>query len=146
MKLKTLKRWLLAAAFYNILFGIYSGIFPQHYFEFAHMPVNPLPQLWQCIGMIVGVYGLGYAIAARDPLRHWPIVLVGAVGKIFGPLGFLIGILQGTLPWSFGWILLTNDLLWWPSFYCLLLAAARHHDFSISSVKKWISDLREVLR
>ena len=35
------------------------------------------PQIWQCVGMIVGVYGVGYLVAASDPLRHWPIVLVG---------------------------------------------------------------------
>ena len=38
--------------------------------------------------MIVGVYGIGYAIASTDPLRHWPIVLVNSLGKIFGPIGF----------------------------------------------------------
>ena len=46
------------------------------------------PELWQCIGMIVGVYGIGYLAAAADPLGHWPITLVGFLGKMFGPIGF----------------------------------------------------------
>ncbi len=25
------------------------------------------PEIWQCVGMIVGVYGIGYLIAAVDP-------------------------------------------------------------------------------
>ena len=41
------------------------------------------------MGMIVGVYGIGYLIAARDPRTHWPIVLVGLLGKVFGPIGFV---------------------------------------------------------
>jgi hypothetical protein len=75
--------------------------------------------------MIVGVYGLGYLIAARDPLRHWPIVLVGLLGKILGPIGFLDAALRGQLPWSMGATILTNDLLWWIPFSMILWHAAR---------------------
>ena len=45
--------------------------------------------------MIVGVYGVGYATAALDPSRHWPVVLVGLLGKIFGPIGFLSAVVGG---------------------------------------------------
>ncbi|MFN0133351.1 MAG: SelL-related redox protein, partial [Phycisphaerales bacterium] len=83
------------------------------------------PQLWACIGMIVGVYGLGYMIAARDPARHWPIVLVGLLGKIFGPIGFLDAATRGQLPWSMGMTILTNDLLWWIPFSMILWHAAK---------------------
>ena len=27
--------------------------------------------------MIVGVYGIGYIIAAGNPYKHWPIIFVG---------------------------------------------------------------------
>jgi hypothetical protein len=83
------------------------------------------PQLWACIGMIVGVYGLGYLIAARDPARHWPIVLVGLLGKILGPIGFLDAATRGLLPWSMGFTILTNDLVWWIPFSMILWHAAR---------------------
>lgn len=83
------------------------------------------PQLWACIGMIVGVYGIGYLIAAKDPARHWPIVLVGLLGKVFGPIGFLDAAMCGQLPWSMGLTLLTNDLLWWIPFSMILWHAAR---------------------
>ena len=77
--------------------------------------------------MIVGVYGVGYAVAARDPLRHWPIVLVGLLGKVFGPIGFLQAALAGDLPWSFGWVLVGNDLVWWLPFAAILWRAATDH-------------------
>lgn len=132
--MKALQKWLWAAAFYNFIFGAYAAIWPAHYFEWCGLPPPQPPELWQCIGMIVGVYGIGYAIAARDPNRHWPIVLVGFLGKIFGPLGFLTALWKESLPWDFAWILLTNDLLWWPAFFLLLRQAARANGFSLRKV------------
>ncbi len=61
----------------------------------------------------MGVYGVGYALAARDPLRHWPIVFVGLLGKILGPIGFAQALVRGTFPPEFGWTIVTNDLVWW---------------------------------
>jgi peroxiredoxin len=120
-----MRNWLLAAAVYNLLWGAYAILLPGHYFSWVGIEPPRYLELWQCIGMIVGVYGVGYAIAARDPLRHWPIVLVGLLGKIFGPLGFLWALLQGSLPWSFALTLLSNDLIWWIPFAMILWQAAR---------------------
>lgn len=118
---------LLAAAIYNLAFGALVVLFPLAWFELASLPPPDLPSLWQCIGMIVGVYGVGYACAAAQPLRHWPIVLVGLLGKILGPVGFLDAALRGELPWRAGWLLVTNDLIWWLPFALLLRAAWRDH-------------------
>jgi hypothetical protein len=120
-----MRLWLWAAAAYNVLWGAAVVLFPLAFFRWIGMPPPNYPQLWQCIGMIVGVYGVGYAIAARDPLRHWPIVLVGLLGKVFGPLGFLIAALRHELPWAFGLTLLGNDLIWWVPFALILRAAWR---------------------
>lgn len=62
--------------------------------------------------MIVGVYGVGYGIAAFDPVRHWPIVFVGFLGKLFGPIGLLQAVWMGKLPWKFGYVNITNDVIW----------------------------------
>ncbi len=82
------------------------------------------PAIWQCLGIVIGVYGVGYACAATAPLRHWPIVLVGLLGKILGPMGFVLAARHGELPWRFGWILLTNDLIWWLPFAVMLWRAS----------------------
>jgi small multidrug resistance pump len=83
--------------------------------------------LWQCIGMIVGVYGIGYACAARDPTRHWPIVLVGLLGKVLGPIGFVDAATRGEVPWQAGWLIISNDLIWWIPFSALLLRSRKLH-------------------
>ncbi|MEW4569020.1 alkyl hydroperoxide reductase [Tautonia sp. JC769] len=117
--------WLRAAALYNLLFGAWAVLFPGALFTWAGMEAPNYPELWQCIGMIVGVYGIGYAVAAGDPYRHWPIVLVGFLGKVFGPIGFAQALWQGSLPLKFGVILLSNDLVWWIPFAMILRGAYR---------------------
>lgn len=122
-------RWmrvsLLLAAAYNIAWGTFVIFFPRVPFAWLEMEPPHYIELWQCIGMMVGVYGVAYALAARDPLRYWPIVLAGLLGKILGPIGFLQAALGGNLPWRVGWTILTNDLIWWPPFVAILLGAYR---------------------
>ncbi|MDG2055016.1 MAG: alkyl hydroperoxide reductase [Phycisphaerales bacterium] len=114
---------LILAGLYNIAFGVWVVLWPHCAFELVGMEVPRYPFLWQCIGMIVGVYGLGYLASARRPLRHWPIIMVGLLGKILGPIGFLQAALSGSITWSFGVIIITNDLIWWLPFALLLRAA-----------------------
>lgn len=81
------------------------------FFDWAGMERPNYTQLWQCIGMIVAhYYGIGYAIAAVDPFRHWPIVFVGLLGKVLGPIGFVDAAVRGVLPWKFGVVNIFNDL------------------------------------
>jgi hypothetical protein len=98
----------------------FAVLFPGAIFRWLEMPEPNYPQFWQCIGMIVGVYGIGYAIAAFDPARHWPIVLVGFLGKVFGPLGMAQALWTGQLPWGFALNCVTNDLVWWVPFFLIL--------------------------
>ena len=116
---------LVAAGAYNLLWGAFVVSFPLAAFRWAGMTPPNYPQLWQCIGMIVGVYGVGYLCAARAPYRHWPITLVGLMGKVFGPIGFLDAAARGVLPWHAGWTIVTNDLIWWAPFGLILLGARR---------------------
>ena len=116
---------LAAAAVYNLAWGAWVLLDPGAIFRLSGLAEPAYPQIWQCVGMIVGVYGVGYAIAAGSPLRHWPIVLVGLLGKVLGPIGFLAAVSGGKLPWSWGWTILTNDLVWWVPFALILVAARR---------------------
>lgn len=118
-------RVLWAAAAYNLLWGGFVILFPMAPFRWAEMPLPNYPEIWQCLGMVVGVYGVGYAIAATNPIRHWPIVLVGLLGKILGPIGFVRAAWIGSLPWRAGWNCVTNDLIWWIPFAGILWASYR---------------------
>ncbi|MFK7766632.1 MAG: hypothetical protein AB8B55_05375 [Mariniblastus sp.] len=128
-----MKWMLIAAGIYNLGFGVFAILFPGLMFDLIAMDQPKYPELWQCIGMIVGVYGVGYIIAAFDPARHWPIVLVGFLGKLFGPIGMVIAVSRGTLPIEFGLANVTNDLIWLVPFGLVLLFAYRR---SISFSKR----------
>ncbi|MGY6522662.1 MAG: alkyl hydroperoxide reductase [Mongoliitalea sp.] len=125
-----MKLILKLAAVYNILWGAWVVLFPQHFFEMVGMePINH-PMVWQGMGMVIGVYGLGYWWASFDPIKHWPIVAVGFLGKIFGPLGFVFNYLNGDAPGAFGYMLISNDLIWWIPFFIILKKAYQMHKFS----------------
>lgn len=115
------------AATYNLAWGAWTILFPNQIFDLTKIDRPNYPGIWQCVGMIVGVYGIGYWFAARDFRIHWPIVLVGFLGKIFGPIGFIGAVNSGELPLQWGVTILTNDLIWWVPFAAMLYLAFKHH-------------------
>ena len=111
-----MKAVLVAAGLYNILWGGLVMAWPQQLLAMAGMAPATYPQFLQCIGMAILVFGIAYLAASRDPLRHFPVLLAGLVGRILGPVGFLIGALDGSFPWVAGLTILTNDIIWLPPF------------------------------
>src|SRR5258707_13950476 len=73
-----------AAGIYNIAWGLYAGWDPQWLFRFAGLPPLNHPQIFACLGMVVGLYGILYLEVARVPERGW---LLAAVGLFRKPLG-----------------------------------------------------------
>jgi len=117
---KWMRDTLKVAAMYNILWGAWVVLLPQQFFSLTGMEPLNHPMIWQGMGMVIGVYGLGYWWASFDPIRHWPIVAVGFLGKIFGPLGYVFNYLTEAVPGAFGYTLITNDLIWWIPFFLIL--------------------------
>ena len=134
---------LLAAAVYNVVWGAAIILFPNALFDWTGM-VRPLyPQLWQCVGMIVGVYGAAYGIASLDPVRHWPVVFAGLLGKVLGPIGFVSAVLDGVFPAVWGITILANDLAWWVPFFLILRHAYTSHMVEDDSDLPELSDALE---
>jgi hypothetical protein len=136
MKTSTSEKVLKIAAIYNLIWGAFIIISPHALFDFAGLPRINYPGVWQCVGMIVGVYGIGYWVAASNPNRHWPIILVGFLGKIFGPIGFLQALYLGVFNLKFGMTIITNDLIWWIPFYLILKNAQPEIKEYLSSYNK----------
>ncbi len=114
--LRIYRRWFFAAAVYNLVWGAAACLFPLWFYRLAGLDQRLPTPLFQSIGMMVGVYAIGYYLLSRDPLRYCGLVWVGLAGKLFGPIGFLFSAIRGDLPWSFGWVNLTNDVIWLPVF------------------------------
>ncbi|MEP6610454.1 MAG: DUF4166 domain-containing protein [Mucilaginibacter sp.] len=66
----------------------------------------------KCIGMLVGVYGIAYYFASKDPEKYWPLIFVGFAGKLLGPVGAFYYVYLGEITPSFLWVNVFNDLIW----------------------------------
>ena len=119
------RRWFYAAAVYNAAWGGAVALFPETLLRLAGLSGAGAAPLVQVIGMMVGVYAYGYYLLGRDPRRYCGLVWVGLAGKTLGPLGFLYSAATGALPWTFGWVCLFNDVIWWPAFWSFALTHAR---------------------
>lgn len=104
------------AGIYNICWGLFTVFYPGWLFEFAKMEPMNYPDIFACVGMIVGLYGVVYLEIARVPERGFLLAAVGLTGKILGPIGLIGLVLQGK--WHFAALLmnLTNDFIWWIPF------------------------------
>ena len=110
-------------------------------------PTN-CPSVWPSVGMIAGVTASAthwppstqqrgtFAPSLRN--CHWPIVLVGFLGKVFGLIGLIQKIwLEGELPLGFGWINVFNDLIWLVPFFLALRWVLRKHKARGKALVQW---------
>jgi hypothetical protein len=109
------------AASWNLAFGLWTGLAPYAFFEVFHLRPPVYPAIWSCLGMVVGTYGLGYAYAALRLDRAAPFIVIGLVGKVLGPVGWLLTVRSGEWPLRTFTLILFNDLVWWLPFALFLI-------------------------
>lgn len=110
------------AGLYNLGYCLLLTFYPSATFRWLGMPETPDVMI-RCIGMMVGVYALCYWIAGSNPMKYWPLVAVGIVGKTLGPLGFVYGLWSGIFAWQGSIMILFNDVVWWVPFWLIVLRA-----------------------
>jgi hypothetical protein len=118
----------VAAGVYNIAFGLWAALSPADFFSALDMDPPTYYAFWSALGMVVGVYGLAYFYAARRLDRAWPFIAIGLLGKIIGPIGWLLAVLDGALPAQTFILIAFNDILWWLPFSLFLLEESRLGD------------------
>jgi hypothetical protein len=113
------------AALYNIAFGIWACVWPEALFASFEMAPPNYPSLWQCLSMVVGLYGVLYAYAAIYPNRAKPIIAIGLAGKLLGPIGMFIAFRSGEWPLHAVTLIVFNDFVWWLPFTLFLFDETR---------------------
>ncbi|HEV7644520.1 MAG TPA: hypothetical protein VGO50_11300 [Pyrinomonadaceae bacterium] len=100
------------AGIYSICWGLFTALWPEWLFQFAGMPPMNYPEIYACVGMIVGLYGLVYLEVARRPERGFLLAAIGLIGKILGPIGAATMVIQGK--WTPAALVLNvgNDFIW----------------------------------
>lgn len=116
---------LLLAAAYNLAFGAWAGFWPRSFFSIFQLDQPKYPSVWACLGMVVGLYGLAYAYAALRLDAARPLVMLGLLGKILGPLGWVLTVQSGEWPLRTLTLIVFNDLVWWLPLGLFLLEGTR---------------------
>ena len=122
-----MRKVLLAAAIYHIGFAIWANCWPHLWFDLLGIARPNHVLLWRGVGMIIGVMGLGFLLAAKNPIHHWLPVLIGFAKFTFGIAGFGMEIYQKEIPLHSIWIMAVDDLVWWLPFAAILWATLRAH-------------------
>lgn len=106
--------WL--AAVYNLSFGLWAIFLPQLFFDLFKLEPPQYQAIWQCLGMVIGVYGILYGYAALRLERATPIIAVGLLGKVLGVIGWILTVGYGEFPLRTFTLILLNDIIWWLPF------------------------------
>jgi hypothetical protein len=112
------------AGCYNLAFGVWAGFWPLAFFDLFNLPAPRYPGIWACLGMVVGVYGLLYLYAAWKLESAWPIIAVGLLGKVLGPIGMAMSF-DADWPRRLGMLCVYNDLIWWLPFGLFLVRGTK---------------------
>ena len=81
--------WFYAAAIYNFVWGSLNILFPSVLLDLLGIENLNYTPIWQVVGMFVLVYAPAYWWAGRHPARHRHLVVIGLLGKLLGPVGFV---------------------------------------------------------
>lgn len=131
----------LAAAAYNILFGLWAALFPLAFFKLFDLDPPQYPAIWACLGMVVGLYGVGYAYAAWKLDRAFPFIAIGLAGKILGPIGWIT---TSELPFRTFPLIVFDDLIWWLPFSMFLLEGTPVTKFLKRTAPYWCAALHAI--
>lgn len=117
---------LCVAGLQCLLWGCFIVLWPRlssRCYGFAEPPTDLF--LWQGMGLVIVLFGLGYVIAATNPVQHWVMILIGLLSKFLGPLGMAWSVHLGSVSRQVLYLIPVNDLIWLVPFGMILLDVYR---------------------
>lgn len=110
-----MRGFLLIAAAYNVLWGIFIGWFPSTFYSWVlETPDLEAPALITYQGRGVLLMAGIYLVTAIHPGKFWYLPFFGAFTKIGGSIWFYYAILEQQVGDKAIFHLLMNDLIWVP--------------------------------
>jgi hypothetical protein len=120
-------RLLFAAGAYHLFFAVAAFAWPHLCFDWAGIARPNHAILWRAAGLLSAVFGVGFLIAARDPIRHWPLVLLGFAKATLVIVLLLTSIFANELPAKSLWLAFFDDFIWWFPLAAVLWATVQAH-------------------
>lgn len=115
-----MKSLLYFAAVYNILAGLGMICLYHEGFKLFSLPKPELKLPIQLVGLFVLLFGVGYALVARNPLENRNVLLLGLLSKLLGSAFGVAYVVKGDLPPVFLAVLLASDIGYLPPFFIIL--------------------------
>lgn len=145
---KSVPKWyrlaLVVASLQCLFWGVFILALPERSalaYGFGRVPKELF--LWQGTGLIIFLFGVGYGIAATNPVQHWAVILIGLMAKSLGPVGMLWSVIQGEVSKNVLFLIPINDVVWWLPFSVMLFAAFRNRAEADSSVRGLVATERQ---
>ena len=108
------------AGVFNLLAG--SGMICLHHEGFRWFGIPPpgvvLPV--QVMGILVGLFGVGYLLVAANPVENRNILMLGFWSKALSATAVMWHVAAGRLPWSLAAAVFFADVIYLPPFYLIL--------------------------
>jgi len=104
---------------YNLLAGASMILFYHEGFKHLGIPKPEFSLPIQLVGLLVGLFGIGYLIVERAPVENRNILLLGFLSKLLGPLLAVGYIIKGDLPLSMIPVLFFADTIYLIPFWLI---------------------------
>jgi CDP-diglyceride synthetase len=134
-KQKPLDKWmkfvLRFVAIFNVLAGLFMLIGYHETYKIIGMNKPDISFPIQLVGILVGLFGVGYYLVAKNPVENRNVLMLGFWSKFLGScLGtYYVG--RGQLPLQFVAVYFFADVIYLPPFYLImrrLYAIARERE------------------
>jgi hypothetical protein len=122
-----MRKVLIAAGIYHIVFAVTAICWPHWWFDCIAAEQPNHPMMWQGVGLVTGLFGVSLLAAAKDPVEHWAVLLVGLLKFTVGVIGFGLAIFYREIPLRCFWLMCLDNLIWFPPFIKMLWISLRAH-------------------
>lgn len=110
---------------YNILAGVSMILFYHEGFELLGISKPEFSMPIQLVGLLVGIFGVGYLMVERAPVENRNILLLGFLSKLLGPLLAVAYIIKGELPMAMLPVLFFADTIYLIPFWLIYRRASQ---------------------
>src|SRR5262249_10540460 len=132
---RPLTRWmkfvLRFVAFFNVGAGLFMLIGYHETYKIIGMNKPDVSFPIQLVGILVGLFGVGYYLVAKHPIENRNVLLLGFFSKFLGSCLATWYVVRGQLPLQFVAVYFFADVIYLPPFYVILrrlYALANEHD------------------
>lgn len=119
-----MRGFLLLAAIYNLIWGLFIYNFPEAYYAWISGEDPVFKEIVKYQGLGILFFAGAFLTAAIYPLKVWYLVWAGFLAKLFGGLLVYVFVMEYGFTKKFLFQLLMNDLIW---VLPLLLIALKIH-------------------